>query len=167
MATSTADHLASYAATLQPNCPEAIVAVGAVKRPGAMTDMLRQEIGGKAGRFLGGFGGRAAARKALAPAPAPDGMPDDLLLACTASTIHAFGYRMRGFGKLEVTGAWASWDRTGLVVTTEPAGRLTQRLLLRWPDGAEVQLDAVLPPGRNQDLNAGFLATVGATPAPT
>lgn len=160
--TSTAEYLAAYAAAMQPHCPEPIIAVGAVKAPGAMTGMLTQAIGGKAGRFLFGFVGRAAARKALAPTPAPNGMPDDLLLACTQTRIHAFAYKLKGAAKVQITSEYAIWDRAGLVVTSEPAGRMTQRLHLRWPNGAEVQLDAVLPPGKFDDLNAPFLLAVGA-----
>ena len=160
--TSTDEYLAAYAAAMQPHCAEQIVAVGAVKAPGAMTTMLQTEIAGKAGRFVGGFLGRQAARKAMAPAPRPDGMPDDLLLACTATRIHAFAYKPKSATKVEIKSEYAVWDRDGLTVTAEPPGRWTQRLHLRWPSGAEVQLDAVLPPGRNTDLNAPFLLTLGA-----
>jgi hypothetical protein len=160
--TTTEEYLAAYAAAMQPHCQEPIIAVGAVKRPGAMTTMLTQAIGGKAGRFLGGALGRAAANKALAPTPAADGMPEDLLLACTATSIHAFGYKLKGAAKVQITSTYATWDRAGLIVTSEPAGKMTQRLHLRWPNGAEVQLDAVLPPGKYEDLNAPFLLTVGA-----
>jgi hypothetical protein len=163
--TSTAEYLAAYAAAMQPHCPEPIVAVGAVKAPGAMTTMLQQEIAGKAGRFVGGFLGRQAARGAVAPAPKADGMPDDLLLACTATRIHAFAYKPKSATKVEIRSEYAVWDRDGLVVTADPPGRMTQRLHLRWPNGAEVQLDAVLPPGKSNDLNAPFLLAVGAATA--
>ena len=160
--TSTDEYLAAYAAAMQPHVPEPIIAVGAVKAPGAMTAMLQQEIAGKAGRFVGGFLGRQAARRATAPAARPDGMPDDLLLACTATRIHAFAYKPKTASKVEIKGEYAVWDRAGLVVTREDAGRMTQRLHLRWPNGAEVQLDAVLPPGKHNDLNAPFLLALGA-----
>ena len=160
--TATDELLANYAAAMQPHVPEPIVAVGAVKAPGAMTDMLRTQIAGNAGRFLGGFLGRQAARKAVAPAARADGMPDDLLLACTATTIHAFAYKPRGAKDVEVKGRYAAWPRDGLVVTAEAPGRWTQRLHLRWPNGAEVEVDAVLPPGKNTDLNAPFLIQLGA-----
>lgn len=160
--TSTDEYLAAYAAAMQPHCDEPIVAVGAVKAPGAMTDMLRTQVAGNAGRFLGGFVGRQLARKAVAPTPRHDAMPDDLLLACTATKIHAFAYKPKSATKVEIKGEYAVWPRDGLVVTAEAPGRWTQRLHLRWPNGAEVVVDAVLPPGRNNDLNAPFLLTVGA-----
>jgi hypothetical protein len=164
--TSTDEYLANYIAAAQPHCGEPIIAIGAVKAPGAMTTMLTQEIAGKAGRFLGGFVGRQAARAATAPPPRPDGMPDDLLLACTATAIHAFVYKPKGAKHVEIKGEYAVWPRAGLVITTEPPGRWTQRLHLRWSNGAEVQLDAVLPPGRTNDLNRAFLDALGA-PVPT
>ena len=98
----------------------------------------------------------------MAPAPRPDGMPDDLLLACTATTIHAFAYKPKGAKNVEVKGEYAAWPRDGLTVTAEAPGRWTQRLHLRWPNGGEVQVDAVLPPGGNKDLNAPFLIALGA-----
>ena len=164
--TSTDEFLANYAAAMQPHVPEPIVAVGAVKAPGAMSDQLRTQIAGNAGRFLGGFLGRQAARTAVAPAGRPDRMPDDLLLACTATTIHAFDYKPKGAKNVEVKGEYAAWPREGLVVIADAPGRWTQRLHLRWPNGAEIELDAVLPPGKNTDLNASFLLTVGAAVAP-
>ena len=72
--------------------------------------------------------GAAAANEALAPTPAADGMPEDLLLACTATSIHAFGYKLKGAAKVQITSTYATRDRAGLVVTSEPAGRMTQRL---------------------------------------
>ena len=86
---------------------------------------------------------------------------DDLLLACTATQIHAFAYKPKGKG-VRITGQFATWDRGGLTLEVEPAGRWTQRLHLRWPNGAEVELDAVLPPGRNSDLNSTFLTVLGS-----
>ncbi len=163
--TSTDEYLAAYAAAMQPHCPEPILAVGAVKAPGALTAQLRTQVAGNAGRFFGGFLGRAAARKAVAGAGAPDGMPDDLLLAGTATTIHAFDYKPKSATKIEIRGEYARWNRDGLVVTADAPGRMTQRLHLRWPNGAEVELDAVMPPGKTNDLNAPFLVALGAAPA--
>lgn len=164
--TSTDEFLANYAAAMQPYVPEPIVAVGAVKAPGGMTDMLRTQIAGNAGRFLGGFLGRQAARRAVAPAARADAMPDDLLLGCTATKIHAFAYKPKGAKNVAITGEYAVWPRDGLTVVADPPGRMTQRLHLRWANGAEVEVDAVLPPGRNNDLNAPFLLNVGAAVAP-
>jgi hypothetical protein len=160
---ATQEYLANYAAAMQPHCAEPIVAVGAAKAPGAMSAMVTQLVAGKAGRFVGNFLGHKAARAATAPKPRPDGMPDDLLLAVTTTRIHAFGYEPKGSKHVDVTSTYAVWDRAGVVVSADEPGKWTQRITLRWPNGAEVQLDAVLPPGGNRDLNDAFLGALSST----
>jgi hypothetical protein len=160
---STEEYLATYADAMRPHCPEQIVAVGAVKAPGAMTDLMRTEVAGKYGRFVAGWLGRSVARAAVSPPPSDE--PTDLLLAVSASAVRAFTYKTKTGTKVTITGEHARWPREGLEVTVDPPGRLTQRLHLRWPNGAEVELDAVLPPGRYKGLNDTLLSTLGAVAA--
>ena len=68
------------------------------------------------------------------------GLPGQFLLAVTPTRLHAFKYKMKRNG-VDVKDEVATWDRTGLTVSTERLNTTT-RVKLEWPgDGERIVCD--------------------------
>jgi len=103
--TDYAKYRQKYQETLQPLVPEPIVTVGLLSISGAGAAGAMRMASPLAGRLMG----RSASKQA-------GGLPKDLVLAITATSIHAFGYKPKGSG-IKTKGDPFVWARSDLRVT--------------------------------------------------
>ena len=117
--------------TAQPHVPEPILAVGQFQPKGSA---------GAAGMMAGvsGLGGmimRSSAKKNAG------GLPHIGLYALTATTLHVFDVKPKGFG-VKIKAHVAAMPRTSFRAT-RGTGAITDQLALQFPDGQTIWLEAM------------------------
>lgn len=116
---------------VQPHLDEEVLAVGTFRATGSGTKYAISKT--QAGALAYGAA-------SLMGKKAAGGLPGSFLLAVTPSGLHAFKYKMKRSGP-EAKEEVASWDRSGLEVSTEPM-QTTTRVTLKWPgDGDTIVCD--------------------------
>jgi hypothetical protein len=116
---------------IQPHLGEDVLAVGTFRRTGAGTKYGISKLQG---------GALAYGAASLFGKKRAGGLPESFLLAVTPSRLHAFKYKLKRNG-VDAKEEVAAWDRSGLVVSTEPM-KTTTCVTLEWPgDGDKVVCD--------------------------
>ena len=125
-----ADYTQTYAASVQAVVPEPVLAVGVLSRPGAMGATVAGQLSGGAWLVMNHRGKKRAG-----------GLPLNVVLALTPTSVYVFNYRPGYGGKLRVKAPVAVWRRDTFVATIDQPGTLAARVHFHFVDGTEIQLD--------------------------
>jgi hypothetical protein len=115
---------------VKPHLDDEVLAVGTFRTTGSGTKYAISKT--QAGALAYGAAGLMGKKKA-------GGLPGSFLLAVTPEKLHAFKYKMKRNG-IEAKEEVASWDRSGLQVSTDEM-KTTTRVTLEWPDGETMVCD--------------------------
>lgn len=125
-----ADYSQTYAASLQPAVPEAILAVGVLSRPGAMGAVLASQLSGGAWMVMNHKGKKQSG-----------GLPQNVVLALTPTSVYVFNFKPGWGGKLKIKAPIAVWRRDTFMTSIDQPGSLAARVHFHFVDGSEIQLD--------------------------
>lgn len=139
--TRTEKYTARFIEALGPHVDGEVQAIGTFSRPGAMGRAVRSAVGG-----AGLFAERRAKKRA-------GGLPPNVSMALTASTLYAFEVRPRMNGSYKVKSMAASWPRQAVRVQQVGESTLSRTYRFSIAGAEPIDLDANRIPGFPDDFN--------------
>ena len=135
-----------------------VQAAGILQRPGVVAGMVGAKAGGSFGGLLGRSLGRRLAK--VGSPDAPEGLPTQVLVACTDHDVHALAFERKGSG-VRITSRVRTWPRAAMGAGTRTPGRLADQLAIPLSDGTSINLDSPHMPGAAIDFNQPLLEALG------
>jgi len=128
---------------------ERVVAAGALSRAGAMSNTLLAQFSGIASHIMNRSNKRTSG-----------GLPQNVVVAVTATRVLFFGYKLKGAAPV-VTELALTLLRSNVRAVATP-GRLATAVEFQLADGTSFQLDSNCGDGQYRSLNDGLLLALGA-----